>query len=448
VLEDIRNTGSVADMAERVVNRIEQALHPECVAILTNGARYSEFQVIAQAPAASSPAPLETESKLVAMLRLLERPLEIPLTGPGDSWLGRQLPRQDTDYLRQARFEWLFPIAMGSGRAEGFLALGPKRSEEPYSRDDQKLLATIATSLSLVLERPAVESITVVQSRLVDRYRLLQVLGRGGMGTVYEAEDIELDRRVAIKLMHADLTRSSDAVARFRREARVAAAFTHPNVVTVHDFGVDEGSGAFIVMELLQGVSLREQLQRTGRLPAPRSIKILRGVTSAVEAAHKRALIHRDLKPENVFLSMTHNLETPKVLDFGIVKTISSNGLTHDTASLLATGPGHLLGTPRYMSPEQLEGDEPSVSWDIWALAIMAYEMLVGAFPFPLASPDQWREAVQTGCPTPVRAHWPDGPSEADDLFRRAFATNPSDRPSSVQQLFDAIRYLWESREI
>jgi serine/threonine-protein kinase len=196
-------------------------------------------------------------------------------------------------------------------------------------------------------------------------------------------------------------------------------------------------------MELLQGVSLREELQKTGRLPAPRSMGILHGVTSAVEAAHKRDLIHRDLKPENVFLSTTHNIETPKVLDFGIVKTIGPTGLTHDTASMLGTGPGHLLGTPRYMSPEQLQGDEPSVSWDVWAFAIVAYEMLVGAYPFPLTSPDQWREAVWTGCPTPVRAHWPDGPSEADDLFRNAFSTNPSIRPSSVQRLFDELRSVW-----
>jgi serine/threonine-protein kinase len=144
------------------------------------------------------------------------------------------------------------------------------------------------------------------------------------MGTVYEATDTALERRVAAKVIRQDLVGSAEAAQRFQREARATAAFAHPNVVTVHDVGVATGTRAFLVMELLNGTNLRDAVAQNGRLPAARTVEILRGVCAAVDAAHARQLVHRDLKPENIFLAQSPTGETPKVLDFGIAKFVSA----------------------------------------------------------------------------------------------------------------------------
>jgi eukaryotic-like serine/threonine-protein kinase len=444
IVEEVRGQGPVAEVADRVTRQIESALHPEVVAILGREASEPAFSVLAQRPASARLPPLRPDSKLAAMLRLLQKPLEVPLTGPGTGWLHRQLPREDVDYLAGARLEWLYPISLGTGGMEGLLVLGAKRSEEPYSEEDQQLLATIASSLALVLERPPAQIVTepLAEARtepqlsLGRRYRLLRPLGRGGMGLVYEAEDAELDRRVAVKLMHRELTASPEATTRFRREAKAAAGLCHPNIVTVHDFGVDAEQGAYLVMELLQGASLREELRREGRFAPARAIEVLAGVVAGVTAAHERGLIHRDLKPENVFLVKTQTPEIPKVLDFGIAKAV---GGAH-TATVGLTTPGQMIGTPRYMSPEQLEGGEPSPSWDTWALAIIAYELLGGLYPFPSEDFAGWRQAISGGQVASLREHLPEASAETDRVLQRALCPRPEDRPASPRQLLDELR--------
>jgi len=450
VVEEARREQPVADLAERVVQQIESALHPEVVAILSREATEAQFGVLAQRPASAATPPLHAESKLVAMLRLLQKPLGIPLTGASTDWLRRQLPREETDYLSGSRLEWLFPISLGTGPTEGLLALGPKRSEEPYSEEDQQLLGTIAASLALVLERPPAHVTTEAAADanaptdadlsppelvLARRYSLLRPLGRGGMGLVYEAHDNQLDRRVAVKLMHRELVESPEATARFRREAKAAAGLSHPNIVTVHDFGIDAEQGAYLVMELLQGVALREELRRVGRFPADRALRVLGGVVAGVEAAHDGGLVHRDLKPENVFLVRAKDGEIPKVLDFGIARTLDGAR----TATVGLTTPGHLIGTPRYMSPEQLHGGTPSPAWDIWALAIVAYELIAGQYPFPTESAEEWQRAIGSGQVRPLREPRPETAAGIEALFRRALAPEPAGRPPSVRQLLDEL---------
>ena len=175
---------------------------------------------------------------------------------------------------------------------------------------------------------------TAAPRLLADRYQLERRLGRGGMGTVNVALDTSLDCRVAAKLVREDLVGLPGAAERFQREARVAAAFSHPNVVTVHDFGVT-GAHAFLVMELLEGRTLRDTLRVEARIDCQRARAILRDVTAAVEAAHRRRLIHRDLKPENICLVSNGSGERAKVLDFGLAKFLTSpNGeplMTHAT---------------------------------------------------------------------------------------------------------------------
>ena len=233
---------------------------------------------------------------------------------------------------------------------------------------------------------------------LAGRYRLERRLGRGGMGTVYEAVDVALDRRVAVKVVRDEWVHNAMATQRFRREARAVAGFAHPNVVTVYDYGVETGARVFLVMELLSGTTLRDELRRGGRLDAARTLDVLRGVCSAVDAAHQRGFIHRDLKPENIFLVAGNG--PVKVLDFGVAKP-----LVRDDAAGAGEPPetevGVLVGTVGYISPEQLLGDSPDVSWDVWALATVAYESLTGALPFPVESRESWR---QLGPGRPVTA--------------------------------------------
>ena len=210
---------------------------------------------------------------------------------------------------------------------------------------------------------------------LVDRYRLDRRLGSGGMGTVYEATDASLERRVAVKLIREELAGSSQAAVRFQREARATAGFTHGNVVTVHDFGVCREVHPFLVMELLRGRSLAEELETEGHLPPEQVFEIFQGVCAAVEAAHERQLIHRDLKPANIFLA-AKSQGGVKVLDFGLAKFLSDS-----SEPGTATHSGVLLGTVHYMAPERFEGQSVEPKWDLWALGVIAYEMLAGVRP-------------------------------------------------------------------
>ena len=313
--------------------------------------------------------------------------------------------------MQAASIDLVVPVRSEDGDARALFVLGQKRSEEPYSEDDGELLMAIAESVAMRLPRsrghaPASVAerfeecptcggcydsgtgrcrtegtalVPVVAPRLLaGRYQLERRLGRGGMGTVYVALDTSLDRRVAAKLVRDDLVGLPGAADRFQREARIAAAFSHPNVVTVHDYGVADGH-AFLVMELLEGRTLRELLRAEEPIERQRALAILRDVTAAVEAAHRRQLLHRDLKPENICLVSLGSGESAKVLDFGIAKFLTPKDgellMSHTTG-------GALLGTPWYMAPEQLRGEDPDPSWDLWALAVIAFEMLSGSHPF------------------------------------------------------------------
>jgi serine/threonine-protein kinase len=222
-----------------------------------------------------------------------------------------------------------------------------------------------------------------------------------------------------------------DAVSRFKREARAAAALSHPNVVTVFDFGVGEDDRAYLVMELLKGHTLRRELQQHGRLEAKRAGEIMRGVCGAVEAAHAQRLVHRDLKPENIFLIHVVAAEVAKVLDFGLAKPLAA---AEETATVVDTAPGVLVGTVRYMSPEQLSGGPPSESWDLWALAVVAYEILVGTYPFAAEGAGDWHRAILAGYVIPPRAHLRDAPASWDSFFARTLSREVKLRPSSAAQ--------------
>ncbi len=466
IAEEAREAHSFERVSPRVVARIEAALHPEFVALLVREPGEAAYRALAAAPAGHAPPPFPAASKLVALVRVLGKPLEVPHTESG--WLQQQLPHDEADFLRRARIELLVPVATAPERMEALLAVGIKRSEEPYTQEDQDLLVAIAASLELLLERPAVAPARVSEAfeecpqcgtcydtgagrcgregaslapvrlprLLTGRYRLERRRGRGGMGAVYEATDTALERRVAVKVIRDDLVGSAEAAERFRQEARAAASFSHPSVVTVFDFGVAAETRAFLVMELLDGRTLREELREQKRLLPSRTVAILRGVCEAVDAAHRRHLIHRDLKPENVFLARDEAAEIPKVLDFGIAKFLPSS-----TQATKDTGTGVLVGTLHYMSPEQLRGASVNPSWDLWALAVMTYEMLTGALPFGTSSSLEWQSAVLAGRFTPPTAHLPAAPARWQEFFAQVLSSDPSRRPGSARLLFSELEH-------
>jgi eukaryotic-like serine/threonine-protein kinase len=279
--------------------------------------------------------------------------------------------------------------------------------------------------------------VPVILPRLLSgRYNLERRLGRGGMGTVYVASDRALERQVAVKVIREDLVGSADAAERFRREARIAASFAHPNVVTVHDFGVAEGTRAYLVMELLEGVTLRDSLSRQKRFTAANAMPVLRDVCAALEAAHRRQLIHRDLKPENIFLVAGETGEAAKILDFGLAK-FRSNATQQPTVD---TASGAVLGTLRYMSPEQRRGQDPHPSWDLWALAVVAYEILTGAYPFNDGPHGAWFGPEPGAGFIAIAANLPEAPSSWQEFFNRAFALETVQRPQSAEAFFSEFQ--------
>jgi tRNA A-37 threonylcarbamoyl transferase component Bud32 len=466
VVEKVRAARSFGQVAPGVAAQIETALHPEFVSLLAREPHEPSYRSLAAAPSGFELAAPLAESKLMSLLRLLGKPLEVPQTGSG--WLKEQLPHDETAFLRQSRIELIVPIATSPERTEALLVLGLKRSEEPYTRGDLDLLVAVASSLALLLEKPSgttaarsdhfaecpqcgtcydsgtrqcaresVQLVPVILPRVLSgRYQLERRLGRGGMGTVYLASDLALERQVAVKVIRDDLVGSADTAERFRREARVAASFAHPNVVTVHDFGVAAGTRAFLVMELLQGGTVREELWREKRFAAARAVSVLRDACCALGAAHHRQLVHRDLKPENIFLVAGHSGETAKILDFGIAKFLSTATL-QPTAD---TTPGAVMGTLRYMSPEQWRGGEPAALWDLWALAVVAYEMVTGNYPFEGRSPADWFRAGEAAKFIPLAANLPEARRVGQEFFERAFAVDPAHRPRSADEFHSELQ--------
>jgi serine/threonine-protein kinase len=210
---------------------------------------------------------------------------------------------------------------------------------------------------------------TLIGTLLGGRFRLEEKVGSGGMSTVYRAFDETLERWVAIKLMHREISSDSDQLERFRREARAVASLNHPHVVTVIDFGEDDAH-PYIVFEYVEGENLKDRLRRVGRLPVPEAVAYAVEIGRALECAHLNRLVHRDVKPQNVLLDAEGRA---KVTDFGIARSLEAEGLT-------ATG--RVLGTTDYVAPEQALGEETTAQSDVYSLGICLFEMLTGDVPF------------------------------------------------------------------
>ncbi|MFN0249740.1 MAG: protein kinase domain-containing protein [Kofleriaceae bacterium] len=216
-----------------------------------------------------------------------------------------------------------------------------------------------------------------IGSVLDGRYRIDAILGSGGMGRVYRGEHTGIGKRVAIKVLHADLSRNREAAQRFQREAIASGRLDHPNIVGVSDFGIVEQGPCYLVMEVLEGEPLGARLEREKRLPWQEAVAILRGVLAGLAHAHDRGVVHRDIKPDNVFLANKDGETIVKILDFGIAKLYA--GSPDDPASTRA---GLTVGTPAYLSPEQAVGGEIKPASDLYSATILLFEMITGRAPF------------------------------------------------------------------
>ncbi|MBD0348607.1 MAG: serine/threonine protein kinase [Thermoleophilia bacterium] len=270
---------------------------------------------------------------------------------------------------------------------------------------------------------------------IAGRFELEQIVGSGGMATVYRAHDRLLERTVAIKILHEQFARDEDAVARFRREARAVAQLTHPSIVTVIDRGEEDGR-PYIVFEYVEGETLKQLLLREGALPVERALETALEIARALEAAHRRGLLHRDVKPQNVLLAEDGRA---KVTDFGIARARGADGLTIT---------GTVLGTSDYIPPEQARGEPTGAPADVYSLGAVLYELLTGEVPYEGDNPvTVAMRHVRDPVPS-VRNHRRDVPERVDGLVRRALAKDPADRFASMSEVIAELEACLAGRAV
>jgi serine/threonine-protein kinase len=270
---------------------------------------------------------------------------------------------------------------------------------------------------------------------VADRYKIVALLGRGGMGVVYKVEHVHIGKLMAIKLLHGELARDKDTVKRFKREAEAASRLNHPNTVQIFDFGRDQGL-TYIVMEYLEGKDFGFMVQHEGPLDMVRVARICEQVCASVGQAHSLGIVHRDLKPENIMIVPTRDRpDAVKVLDFGLAK------LRHTDGGQSITRAGSIVGTPYYMAPEHIRGDDVDARADIYSLGGVMYKALAGVPPFWASTPMGvlTKHLTDDLVPPRERSSQRDLPEEADVIVQKAMAREPGDRYQSMEEMRSAL---------
>jgi serine/threonine-protein kinase len=258
---------------------------------------------------------------------------------------------------------------------------------------------------------------------LNNRYQLLERLGSGGMSDVFRARDLMLERSVAIKILHQHYSNDSAFQQRFRQEARAAANLSHPNIVTVHDFGFDHGQ-LFIVMEHIPGKDLKTLLRQRGRFSVEEAIPLMVQACAGIGYAHRAGLVHCDIKPHNMIVTPDGRL---KVTDFGIARALSTI-MPDERADVV-------WGSPQYFSPEQATGEAPSPASDVYSLGVVLYEVLTGALPFTAPTSEELARMHLEAAPIPPSEYVPDLPAALEQIVLKVLSKEPAARYRTADQL-------------
>ncbi len=318
-------------------------------------------------------------------------------------------------------------------------------------REVESLLASHDEAASFIEQPPAdiVAGMMAEKHSMIGRtlghYELTSLLGAGGMGEVYRARDLRLDRDVAVKILPEHLAQDVEALRRFEREAKAVAALSHPNILSIFDFGTEAGV-SYAVMELLKGETLRARLQR-GAMDWREMVEIGSAIAEGLAAAHAKNIIHRDLKPENIFLT---NSGQVKILDFGIARvkrTISPDAETL-TTSIETTKHGVVMGTLGYMSPEQVKGEAAEAPSDIFSLGCVLYEMLSGQRPFVRATTAEMIAAILEAEPAPLTGTKTKLPAEIGRIVNHCLQKKPDERYQSARDLTFNLKAMLTGKTI
>ena len=471
LVSEIKFHDSLSDLVALVSRRIERALHPQGVHVFL-----IDNPLDRHGPGEGGRLPPDSTIARLLGHRAVAHDVPFPPAS---------LPAHEAEWLESLGARLAVPIGGGDERLVGLLLVGEKKADEPYSSEDRRLLEAVAGQIAIVyenasLKRAAVEDARVKQEvlarvdasglnllkecphcgacydradetcvrdgqaltlslpidRTVDgKYRLEQLLGRGGMGTVYSATDLRLGRSVAVKLLRSGTLASDQARRRFDREARASARLHHPNIITVYDYGNTGHDLAYLVMERLVGTTLRAEIQRRGRLQPAVAAVWFEQILDGVCAAHSAGIIHRDLKPENVFVSYGERgaPASIKLLDFGLAKL----KLADPDESRSLTQAGAVIGTLAYMSPEQLSGAPVDQRTDVFAIGVMVVEALTGRNPF---RKDDARETVTAILNDRAGIDGEDpGRQALDQVLQRCVAKPREQRFASARELQEVL---------
>ncbi len=279
------------------------------------------------------------------------------------------------------------------------------------------------------------------------QFRIVEKIGKGGMGAVYRAEQPDMNRYVAIKILHSRYLSRSDLVSRFRREARAMSQLSHPNTARVFLYGQLDDGACYFVMEHLVGQNLAQIVRAEGAMAPERAIRIMVQVCGALEEAHQAGIIHRDLKPENIFITTQGGIrDFPKVLDFGLAKVTERQ---MRPGSMVLTQQGMVFGTPEFMSPEQAHGKTLDARSDIYSLGIILYELLTGKLPFDAKQPIEYIQLHANATPIPLskRLREASFPPGLEQVVMKALAKNPADRYASAAEFAIALDGVLQPRE-
>lgn len=320
--------------------------------------------------------------------------------------------------------------------------------DEALRREVESLLAAHERAESFI-EKPPAEALAelfgagaarIVPGETLGHYKIESLVGAGGMGQVYRAKDLRLDREVAVKVLPEHLVADGNALKRFEREAKAVAALSHPNILAIHDFGRERGIN-YAVMELLEGETLGGCLKRSG-LPWRKAVEIGAAIAEGLAAAHEKGIIHRDLKPENIFLTTDRQV---KILDFGLARVESEarpSGGDSSSTVINTTSPGLVLGTPGYMSPEQVRGEAVGAASDIFSLGCVIYEMVCGRRPFARETVAETMAAILRDEPVPLGESGGAVPVQLWQLVSRCLEKKARERFQSARDVAFDLRAM------